>query len=55
MSDNSLEDRISKIIVEQLGSTCHACLDGEEACTDLVLELTPTEIELDFDASISGC
>ena len=43
------------IIVEQLGSTCHACPDGEEACTDLVLELTPTEIELDFDASISGC
>ena len=43
------------IIVEQLGSTCHACPDGQEACTDLVLELTPTEVELDFDASISGC
>jgi hypothetical protein len=43
------------IIVEQLGSTCHACPDGQEACTDLVLELMPLEVELDFDASISGC
>jgi hypothetical protein len=43
------------IIVEQLGSTCHACPDGQEACTDLVLELTPLEVELDFDATISGC
>lgn len=43
------------IIVEQLGSTCHACPDGQDACTDIVLELSPLEIELDFDASISGC
>jgi hypothetical protein len=43
------------IIVEQLGSECHACPDGEEACTDLVLELSPVEVELDFDPTLSGC
>jgi hypothetical protein len=43
------------IIVEQLGSTCYPCPDGEEACTDLVLELAPVEVDVDFDPSISGC
>ncbi|MFT5685875.1 MAG: hypothetical protein ACI8RZ_006830 [Myxococcota bacterium] len=43
------------IIVEQLGSTCHACPDGEEACTELILELSPVEIDLDFDPTVSGC
>lgn len=43
------------IIVEQLGSECHACPDGVESCTDLVLELSPVEVDLDFDTSLSGC
>ena len=42
------------IIVEQLGSECHACPDGVEACTELILELSPVEIDLDFDPSLSG-
>ena len=42
------------IIVEQLGSTCHPCPDGEVACTDLVLELTPVEVDVSFDPGVSG-
>ena len=43
------------IIVEQLGSTCHPCPDGVEACTDLILELSPVEVDVDFDPGLSGC
>jgi len=43
------------IIVEQLGSECHTCPDGVNACTDLVLEIFPLEIDVDFDANVSGC
>ena len=43
------------IIVEQLGSECYACPDGVESCTELVLELSPVEIDVDFDPSLSGC
>lgn len=43
------------IIVEQLGSECHACPDGAESCTELILELSPVEIDVDFDPTLSGC